>query len=64
MTSLYVKLCGLSAAALPLLDIDILDYLRSLEFRTFLAQQVLTPLLTAVSTATVQSIVEAAFGVM
>ncbi len=64
MNGLYVKLTGLTLAALPLLDIDILDYVRSLEFRAMLSQYVLTPLLTGLSDAAVLALMNRLFGVI
>lgn len=64
MNGLYLKMCWLTAAALPLMELELLDYVRGIEFRTFLAQSVLTPLLTSLSSAAVQAVVEAMFGVI
>ncbi len=64
MNTLYVKLCGLSMAVLPLMELHIMDYLRSVEFRTFIAQQVISPLLTGLSGAAVQILFNRIFGVI
>ncbi len=66
MNTLYVKLCGLTGAiaAMPLLDCDLWDYVRTTEFRALLAESVLTPLLTSLSSVAVQAIVERMFGVI
>jgi len=66
MRSIYARLYCLSvaAAALPLLDIDIVDYLKSLEFRRFLAQSILAPLLTQLSNAAILALVQRMFGVV
>ena len=66
MKTLYVKLCGLTGAiaAMPLLDCDVWDYVRTLEFRALLAQSVITPLLTSLTNAAVQSAMNRVFGVI
>ncbi len=66
MIGLYVRLLGLmgSLAALPILELELLDYLRGLEFRTFLSQSVVAPLLSALVTALVQLFFNGLFGVM
>ncbi|MBN1345819.1 MAG: hypothetical protein JXQ73_24220 [Phycisphaerae bacterium] len=64
MNTLYVKLCGLTVAALPLLELELLDYIRGVEFRTFLAQSVLVPLLSSLSNVAVQALMNSMFGVI
>lgn len=64
MNTLYVKLCGLSFFVLPLMELHIMDYLRSAEFRMYIAQSVITPLLTGLSNAAIQVIFSRVFGVI
>ncbi len=66
MLSLYAKLCGGTASALagPLMEIEIVDYIAGLEFRTFFSQSVIIPLLTAIINAIIQAFVGGLFGVV
>jgi hypothetical protein len=66
MNRMYARLYVLTvaAAALPLLDIDVIDYIKSLEFRQFLASSILTPLLTQLSTAAITALAQRMFGVI
>jgi hypothetical protein len=68
MSSLYTRLYVLSASAtlmaLPMLDIHVYKYLKSLEFRQFVAQSVVTPLVAFVADATVMGVVQRVFGVI
>lgn len=50
-------------ATLPLLELELLDYLRGTEFLTFLSQGVIIPILTAIVNMFLQIFTNGLFGV-
>jgi hypothetical protein len=66
MNMLYLKACGLvgAVAALPLAELEILHYLKGMEFRALLAQEVITPLLSQLTGVALQLLLNRMFGVV